>query len=284
MIEKLHLQLGFMQGRLSPMVEGRIQAFPKDHWKSEFALANDLGLNVMEWTIDREDINQNPIMSANGQREILHYIDMFNFTVPSITLDCCMQKPFWKSQIDFDEEVQLLGKICDEVSNIGVRKLVLPLVDNGRLQTETQLKALINGLAKIENKLSQNAQKIAFEVDFEPEKVKHFIQLFDQDLYGINYDLGNSASLGYSSQDEFEEYGESIINIHIKDRMYRGHTVRLGEGNADFAAFTSQLVDSEYRGYLILQTARATEDSIKSHITELEKNIKFVKNQLEVAR
>ena len=32
-------RIGFMQGRLSPMVNGKIQAFPYETWKNEFAIA-----------------------------------------------------------------------------------------------------------------------------------------------------------------------------------------------------------------------------------------------------
>ena len=43
-------RVGFMQGRLSPPVDGRIQAFPHDQWHEEFALASeaDLALHVSD--------------------------------------------------------------------------------------------------------------------------------------------------------------------------------------------------------------------------------------------
>ena len=59
-----------MQGRLSPIVDGKIQAFPKDYWQSEFPIAEKLGIAAMEWTLDQEELYKNPIMNAPGQREI----------------------------------------------------------------------------------------------------------------------------------------------------------------------------------------------------------------------
>ena len=64
--------------------------------------------------------------------------------------------------------------------------------------------------------------------------MKKFIENFDKRLFGINYDSGNSASLGYNIDDEFKIYGKYIKNIHIKDRLYKGKTIRLGEGNVNF--------------------------------------------------
>ena len=46
-----------MQGRLSPPVDGRIQAFPRVWWREEFALADEADLRIMEWTLDHEKLH-----------------------------------------------------------------------------------------------------------------------------------------------------------------------------------------------------------------------------------
>ena len=56
-----------MQGRLSPLIGGRIQAFPWPYWEDEFALGQGLGLSCMEWTLDRERIYENPLMTEAGR-------------------------------------------------------------------------------------------------------------------------------------------------------------------------------------------------------------------------
>ena len=45
-------KVGFMQGRLSPILDNKIQAFPFDHWEQEFSIAKELGIKCMEWTLD----------------------------------------------------------------------------------------------------------------------------------------------------------------------------------------------------------------------------------------
>ena len=57
-----------MQGRLSPIVDGRIQAFPWDHWRAEFPAAEGLGLGLVEWTLDHERLGQNPLMTPARAR------------------------------------------------------------------------------------------------------------------------------------------------------------------------------------------------------------------------
>jgi hexulose-6-phosphate isomerase len=40
----INSRIGFMQGRLSPMIDGRIQSFPWDYWENEFSLAKEIGI------------------------------------------------------------------------------------------------------------------------------------------------------------------------------------------------------------------------------------------------
>ena len=63
-------RIGFMQGRLSPITDGKIQEFPWKNWRQEFQLANKLGFSIMEWTLDQEKLYENPLMIENGRQEI----------------------------------------------------------------------------------------------------------------------------------------------------------------------------------------------------------------------
>src|SRR2546430_2471003 len=86
-----------MQGRLSPPVGGRIQAFPWDHWRDEFTAAAANRFGLMEWTLDQDRFAENPLMTAEGQREIAALCDRSRLRVASLTGDCFMQAPFWKA-------------------------------------------------------------------------------------------------------------------------------------------------------------------------------------------
>ena len=59
--------IGFMQGRLSPIIDGKIQSFPWGNWESEIVDAIDLGINIMEWTLDQNNLYENPLMNKKGQ-------------------------------------------------------------------------------------------------------------------------------------------------------------------------------------------------------------------------
>ena len=78
-------------------------------------------------------------------------------------------------------------------------------------------------------------------------------------MFGINYDIGNSAALDYDCGAEFAAYGDRILNVHIKDRIKGGTTVPLGTGNANLPRALGLLMRRGYSGSFILQTARAAD-------------------------
>ena len=85
----------------------------------------------------------------------------------------------------------------------------------------------------------------------------------------VNYDIGNSAALGYDISEEFACYGNRISDIHIKDRLLGGGSVVLGDGNADFLKFFEMLKKLNYQGPFIMQAYR-DEDGIGIFKKQLE--------------
>ena len=272
-------KIGFMQGRLSKLVNNQIQAFPFKNWLNEFPLANKLGISCMEWTLDYPKLHQNPLLLAKYKRKILDLSEQYNVKISSITLDCCMQRPFWKAQNELDLKNLLddFKLIIQGTFNIGANILVIPLVDNGSISSEKEFKLLKSSLSFLSELLLEKQIKIAFESDYSPSRLNNFINHFDDDLFGINYDSGNSASLGFDPDEEFSRYGERILNVHIKDRKFNGSTVRLGLGDANFSKVFKNISKYNYKGNLILQTARSKDGE---HFKELEMNLAFIKDAI----
>jgi len=247
-----------MQGRLSPLVNGRIQAFPWDCWQTEFVIAQQHQFGLMEWTLDQELLYDNPLLTSAGQAEINNLCRKHSIEVASLTGDCFMQSPFWKAEsLERDVLEQDFIAVARACSAVGISMIVVPLVDNGRLETLAQEDVLISFLQEKVNLFESLGVKIVFESDFTPDNLARFIDRLDPKFFGVNYDIGNSASLGMNPIEEIEAYGHRIINVHIKDRLLGGTTVPLGTGNADFDAVFSALARRGYSGNYILQTARA---------------------------
>ena len=201
-------------------------------------------------------------MTTSGQIEILSLCKKHDFSIPSLTGDCFMQAPFWKvNDITHRDKLKAdFEAIVNACSKIGIEAVVLPLVDDGRLVDIQQENILVEFLLGQQSNLRELGVKIVFESDFSPVELHRFIGRLDPDVFGINYDIGNSASLGLNPAEEFSLIGDRILNVHVKDRLLGGTTVPLGEGNANFNSVFSLLKSFGYSGNYILQTARAIDD------------------------
>jgi len=253
-------QIGFMQGRLCERVDGKIQAFPWCEWENEFPAAAAIDLHLMEWTLDQERLYENPLMTADGQEKIRVLCRQYDISISSLTGDCFMQAPFWKTsgnaRTDLESDFLAIGRACAAVR---IRMMVVPLVDNGRLETADQENDLVDFLLAKQPFLAEHQLKVIFESDFTPTELARFIARLPAERFGVNYDIGNSAAFGFNPAEEFAAYGARVVNVHVKDRVLGGTTVPLKTGSADFDAVFSALAQQNYQGNFILQTARAAE-------------------------
>jgi hexulose-6-phosphate isomerase len=255
-------QIGFMQGRLCERVDGKIQAFPWRDWESEFPAAVAIDLHLMEWTLDQERLYENPLMTAEGQEKIRRLCERYEVSIPSLTGDCFMQAPLWKTsgktRADLELDFMAIARAC---VSVGIRIIVVPLVDNGRLETVEQEDILVDFLLAKQPFLAEQRLQVVFESDFTPPDLARFIARLPSERFGINYDIGNSAALGFDPAQEFALYGARVVNVHVKDRVLGGTTVPLKTGSADFDSVFSSLALQNYQGNFILQTARASDEN-----------------------
>jgi hexulose-6-phosphate isomerase len=247
--------LGFMQGRLiKPHKKNIIQSFPDKYWFEEMTIGQFLFSNV-EWTINIENINKNPLIKKNLKNNFLNRIKKIDLIIDSVTCDFFMQVPIFKKKF-FNKKkkiikyLKILIKNCEKLK---IKYIILPLVDNSSIKNSEEENSLFECISSLEKELKKTY--IIFEIDYNPEEVIRFIKNFDKKKFGINYDTGNSASLGYNISEEIK-YFDYVKNIHIKDRYLKGRSVRLGKGDCNFKKFFYHLNKSNYNGNLILQTAR----------------------------
>ncbi len=171
-----------------------------------------------------------------------------------------MQAPFWKAsgkaRTDLQADFLAIVRAC---AAVGIRMIVVPLVDNGRLETVGQEEVLVDFLLAQQPVLTEHQLQVIFESDFTPHELARFIARLPAEQFGINYDIGNSAALGFNPSEEFAAYGSRVVNVHVKDRVLGGTTAPLKTGSADFDAVFAALAQQTYQGNFILQTARAAE-------------------------
>ena len=250
------INIGVMQGRLLPKYQGRYQAHPVDNWKPEFKLAKTKSLDCIEFILDYNDIEKNPLMNEEGIKEIKKEVNNSGVKVLSVCADYFMEAPFHKdNEHEISKSQNILKRLIDSSVMIGIENIIIPCVDQSSLKVQDFEKFILN-IKELINYEEKNSINICLETDLPPKEFKNLIESFPNTNIKVNYDIGNSASLGYNIIEEFEYYGNYISDVHIKDRLLNGGSVELGTGNADFNSLLNELTKIEYSGLIILQAYR----------------------------
>lgn len=255
----LGLDLGVMQGRLLPKYRGRYQAHPVEYWQQEFIIAAELGFTHIEFILDYNDADKNPLLSAEGRAEINHFIQQTGVKVRSICADYFMEAPLHSADTDVAKSsLSVMQNLLEWSPEIGVECIVLPCVDQSAVRTAAEKKNLITALQNLTSHAEKSGITIALEMDLNPIEFQALIGELPACI-SVNYDTGNSAALGYDIAEEFKAYGSRISDIHIKDRVLGGGSVPLGSGNTDFTRVIHAIRKIQFQGILVMQAYRDDE-------------------------
>jgi L-ribulose-5-phosphate 3-epimerase UlaE len=265
-------KLGVMQGRLLPKYQGRYQAFPIESWENEFKIAKECGLDLIEFILDFNESEKNPLLYSGGVEKIVNIINDSGVSVKTICADYFMEAPLHSNNNNIAEEsYKVLEKLIDTAKILKITDIVIPCVDQSSLKTREAVSRFVKSIKRIIPTIEKEGINLSLETDLAP---KPFIELLDKlnsKNITINYDIGNSAALGFNSSEELAAYGDRITDIHIKDRILGGGPVRLGHGNADFIKFFNELKNFNYQGPFIMQAYRDDEG-----IEIFKKQLKYI--------
>lgn len=249
--------LAIMQGRLLPPTEGRIQCFPRERWRDEFALAAAAGLAAIEWIYDLHGADVNPIADDHGLELMRGLSRATGVAVRSLCADYFMDRPLLRAgQRETDERTQTLFWLLRRCAKAGIGRVALPFVDASRIDSEMQVEQALSVLEQALPVLVETGVELHLETSLSPRVFARLLARLPPTMVKVNYDSGNSASLGYHPRDEFAAYGARVGSVHIKDRRRGGSTVPLGTGDADFGALFACLREVDYAGDYVLQVAR----------------------------
>jgi hexulose-6-phosphate isomerase len=253
-------EIGIMQGRLSPRIDGKIQAYPASTWQKEFEIAQEIGYAAIEWIVEKP-VETNALMTDSGKGEIKKVIASTGVRIDYVCADIFMQQPL----VRMTEEIKSQNKgylleILKNAKEVGAIGVEIPFVDNSSIKNDKEKQEFIDAMQdafKLAKALDLN---ISLETDLSPIAFKELLEQIDLDFVQANYDIGNSASLGFDPKEELKAYGQRILNVHVKDRKLGGTTVPLGTGNAKIDLVIQKLQEFGYSGGLTMQAARGEND------------------------
>lgn len=254
---KLTDRIGIMQGRLSPPINGRIQAFPSTTWREEFTQAASCGLACIEWIYEASSESDNPFSTQQGIQEMRKLAGDACVAIRSLCADYLIEQPLFGTAPGYVQSTwhRILWMLHQCVS-AGIQRIVLPFVAANAIRNEKDLSLTLDLVDSWTPIAEQSGVEIHLETSLGP---REYVQLLDRLPYPVikvNYDIGNSLQFGFDARDELDAYGDRIGSVHVKDSQRHGTTVPLGAGDADFRFVFRRLAELGYRGDFILQAAR----------------------------
>ena len=256
----MNKKTGIMQGRLLPKYRNRYQAHPFGYWEDEFPIASKLGLDSIEFILDYNDIEQNPLLNNSGIKKILQVQDKTGVRVRSICADYFMEAPIHGNDNKIiDKSLNILEQLIFKSSLLKVSDIVIPCLEKSSLKNKNFLENFVTNIKSISKIAENNNVNLSLETDLEPAPFAKLIETIGSKNVTVNYDIGNSAANGYDPVEEFNAYGEKITDLHIKDRLVGKGPVILGSGNADIPKVFDLLSKYDYQGVIIFQAFRDDE-------------------------
>ncbi len=268
-------EIGIMQGRLSPRIDGKIQAYPASTWQKEFEIAQEIGYAAIEWIVEKP-VETNALMTDSGKGEIKNVIASTGVRIDYVCADIFMQQPL----VRMTEEIKSQNKdylleILKNAKEVGALGVEIPFVDNSSIKNDNEKQEFIDAMQDAFKLAKDLDIKISLETDLAPIAFKELLEQIGLDFVQANYDIGNSASLGFDPKEELDAYGQRILNVHVKDRKLGGTTVPLGTGNADINLVIQKLQEFGYSGGLTMQAARGEND-----VETAKEQLYYVRNLL----
>jgi L-ribulose-5-phosphate 3-epimerase len=253
-------KFGIIQGRLLPKYQGRYQAHPVNYWRDEFPIASQLGLDSIEFILDYNDVEKNPLLAAGGIDDILEIEKSSGVSVRSICGDYFMEAPIHSNDVNVvDKSLNILNDLIKNASLLNVTDIVIPCVDQSSFKSKKDINNFVNNIKSVMGTAESFNINISLETDLAPLSFASLIESVNSKNLTVNYDIGNSAAIGYNPDEEFKSYGHKITDLHIKDRLFGGASVPLGNGNANFSKIFELLLEQNYEGIIIFQAFRDNE-------------------------
>ena len=250
-------RIGIMQGRLVPPTDNRIQCFPRDNWKLEFELAKKVKFDCIEWIFDLHGADVNPLANDNGINEMRSLSSEYSIQILSVCASYFIDKPLVRaSASELKDRLGILEWLLYRCKLFGMNRIVLPFVDASRIESDAELDSVCKTLEHALLYAEKTGVVINLETSLTPDRFAILLSRLSHPMIKVNYDSGNSSSLGYKPKDEFDSYGVRVGSIHIKDRQFGGSTVALGTGSANFPELFKCLEKVHYSGDFILEAAR----------------------------
>jgi len=168
-----------------------------------------------------------------------------------------------------------LDRLLTSMKSIQATHLIIPFVDQSSFLGSSAGASFMASVEGLESRAASADVMVALEMDLGPSDFASLLEDLNPSVFGVNYDIGNSSSLGYDPIEELRAYGDRVSVLHIKDRLRGGESVPLGAGDADIHLVLRMLEDRKFDGITTMQAYRDTE-GLSAFDSQLEELVRLI--------
>jgi len=250
------VDIGIIQGRLTPSQSGKLQEFPEGLWEHEFYKAADLGLQYIELIIDQENKDYNPLCSTNGLYRLKKLMVETEVSIRSVCIDAVINKSLLEDQSHVDY-------IFPHAASLGVNKVILPLFGQSELNSSN-----LNSYKLILQNIADIAESFQIEICLETilpgRELESFVKSINTSNIKVCYDTGNCTFYKHDIVNDIKILNSMISHVHIKDRTFSGENVSLGSGDTNLSGAVKALYCIGYKGSFTLENTRGEDPLISA--------------------
>jgi hexulose-6-phosphate isomerase len=157
----------------------------------------------------------------------------------------------------------------------GTTVLVVPAVVNQKVGYRDAYKRSQAAIRQLIPDAEKHGVKIAIEEVWNkfllsPIEFARYIDEFESPWVGAYFDVGNVVEYGYP-EEWIRELGKRILKVHIKEYAKRKRfDYPLGEGEIDWAAVRSALIEAGYEGWITAEVAFGDLEQMKDVIRRMD--------------
>jgi L-ribulose-5-phosphate 3-epimerase len=158
----------------------------------------------------------------------------------------------------------------------GTTVLVVPAVVNKKVNYREAYERSQQNIRKLIPDAEKHGVKIAIEEVWNkfllsPVEFARYIDEFGSPSVGAYFDVGNIVEYGYPEQ-WIRELGKRILKVHIKEYAKpKRFDYRLGEGEIDWKAVRTALLDVGYEGWITAEVGLDSLETMKDVVRRMNK-------------
>lgn len=241
------------------------KALPQDlTWEEKFNLANELGFNFLEFSIDESDERLARLDWTKDERQMFREaMWKTNSRINTMMLSGHRRFPLGsKDPAVRKQSLEMMQKAIDLAVDLGIRNIQMAGYDvYYEEKTDLSRELFVENLQKCVEMAASKMVMLSIETMDDPfinsiEKINHYKSQIKSPWLQAYPDFGNlSAWPENNVPQDFENYIENVAAVHLKDTKavtstFKGQfkNVPFGEGCTDFEGLLRLMVRLNYSG------------------------------------